>query len=85
MVLSIRPGRDLAVKKSQTETILTVLLRDFGYRVVGDTILSLDCAWVRSQVVGRCRNIWDAAEKLRPIIADPAYSARHDASTAPST
>ena len=83
MVLSIRPCRDLAVRLSQTETRLKVLLRDFGFRVAGDTILEIGDGCQRDRAWGRCRSIFDAAERLCPIIADPEFSARFAKITAP--
>jgi hypothetical protein len=84
MVLSIRTRRDLGVRLSRTTTRLQVLLRDHGFRVAGDTILELREGCCRVRVFGRCRNIWDAAEQLRPVIADAGFSARLAKITAPT-
>lgn len=84
MVLSIRNRRDLSVRLAQTSTRLQVLLRDYGFRVAGDTILEVGEGCCRDRVWGRCRNLWDAAEQLRPIIADAGFSARLSKITAPT-
>ena len=84
MVLTFRNRQDLSVRISQTTTRLQVLLRDYGFRVAGDTILEIGEGCARDRVFGRCRNLWDAAERLRPIIADPSFSARLSKITAPS-
>jgi hypothetical protein len=84
MVLSIRPRRDLAVRLSQTETRVKVLLRHYGFRVCGDRIIQVGVGFTRDTVFGRCRSVWDAAEQLRPVIADAAYSDRLARITAPT-
>jgi hypothetical protein len=84
MVLSIRNRQDLSVRLSQTTTRLTVLLRDYGYRVAGDSIIQIGEGCCRDSVFGRCRNVFDAAERLCPIIAHPGYTARFTKITTPT-
>lgn len=55
---------------------LTVLLRDFGYRVEGHTLIASGCGFYSDRLVRKVRSLFDAAELLRPIIADEEYSAR---------
>jgi hypothetical protein len=63
--------------KSKGPTALEMLLRDFGYRVEGNRIISIGIrGFFRNEIFGNCRNVFDAAEILCPVIADPRYTAR---------
>lgn len=56
---------------------LTMLLRDFGYRVQGDAIVQTGVrGFTADRVWGRCRGLLDAAEQLCPVIADPEFTRR---------
>lgn len=57
---------------------LKVLLRDFGFKVEGKTIIQLGIkGFTSDRVFGQCRDLFDAAEQLRPIICDEEYTRRH--------
>ena len=56
---------------------LAVLLRDYGYRVDGRSIIALGIrGFCGERFVRRCRDLFDAAEYLESIIHDAGYSTR---------
>ena len=62
---------------SRTETILTILMSDFGYKVKGNSIVADAIkGFCSSRVVGSCRGVVDAAEYLCPIVRDAEYTTR---------
>ena len=64
--------------KTKTSTAIAILLRDYGFKVCGDTIIDLGVkGYIPARVWGKCRDVYDAAEQLRPIIADAEFSRRH--------
>jgi hypothetical protein len=59
-------------------TKLAILLKDFGFKVEVTTIIELGVnGFTRDRIFGRCRDLFDAAEQLRPIIRDDEYTRRH--------
>ena len=67
----------MKAKRSKFETKLIVLLRDFGFRVEGTTIIENAVRGFTSERVwGRCRDLFDAAERLCPVIRDNNFSDR---------
>lgn len=64
-------------KESVLDTKLKVLFRDFGFKVEGTTIIRLGIrGFTSDRIWGHCRNLFDAAEQLLPIIKDEAYTRR---------
>jgi len=72
--------------KSQLTIRLEVLLRDFGYRFTGDTLIEKAIRGHTSErVVGRfLGGIFAAAEHLIPIIHDEEYHNRWTKITTPT-
>lgn len=67
------------------DTKIRVLLRDFGYRVDGNAMISVGIrGFMSDEIVGRCRSMFDAMEQLQPRINDPEFSARASAIRNPS-
>ena len=63
--------------KSNVEVMLDILLRDFGYEVQGNRIIKRGIkGFTRDEVWGRCRDTFDAATQLCPIIADDGFTSR---------
>ena len=64
-------------KMSDFDTKLTVLLRDYGYRVEGSVIIeNAALGRIPERVWGRANNLLDAAEQLCPTIKDDAFTTR---------
>lgn len=56
---------------------LLVLLRDFGFEVQGDCLISRGIkGWTGDRIITRVRGLFDAAEFLRPYLSDRDYTAR---------
>lgn len=56
---------------------LAQLLRDFGYRVDGTSLVSVGVrGFTSDRIVRRVRGLFDAAEQLIPIIHEDAYYER---------
>ena len=46
-------------------------LKDHGYKVEGNTIISIGVrGFTSDRIFGHCRNILDAVEMLQPIVGD---------------
>lgn len=68
----------MAATLTKLDRQLTVLLRDFGYRFDGRNLIANAIrGFCGDEVVRRCRDLYDAAEQLRPIVKDDEYSRRH--------
>lgn len=62
---------------TDAQTRLQQLLRDYGYRMDGTTLIQRAIPHFASErVVGRFRDIHDAVERLIPTIADPEFTQR---------
>lgn len=59
--------------KTRNEDSYLQLLRDFGFTVRGTRIVQLRVGWVGERDFGSCRDVFDAAERLIPIISDDTY------------
>ena len=64
-------------EKSKLERQLTVLLRDYDYKVEGNVIISKGIkGMTEDRVWGRCRDLQDACEQLCPIIRETDFTDR---------
>lgn len=77
MQLTEQYGYHCWTRASGRDAGLLRLIRDYGYDVQGNVILS------GRRYFGRCRSIFDAAERLCPIIRDTEYTDRLSKLTAP--
>ena len=63
--------------RNNVETRLKVLLRDYGYKMEGNLLISMAIRGFTSEsIFGRYRDIYDAAERMVPIIRDDGYYTR---------
>ena len=57
---------------------LKTLLRDFGFKIDGDTIIDMGVkGFIATRIWGRCRSVFDAVEQLLPIIKDDEFYRRY--------
>lgn len=64
-------------QSQKVDSRLTVLMRDYGYRVDGNAIISIGVrGFTVDSVFGSCKDKYDAAVRLCPIIAEPEYTER---------
>lgn len=62
---------------SRHDKALARLLLDYGYRVDGNTIIQTRIrGFTSEQIFGHCRDLFDAAEQLIPIIHEKDYQER---------
>jgi hypothetical protein len=59
------------------KTRLKLLLKDYGYEMQGNTLIEKAIrGFTSARVINRFRDVFDAAEYLRPVIADENFSNR---------
>ena len=59
------------------QTKMERLLKDFGYRMAGDTLICCGIkGWSSDMVVGRFKSLYEAVDYLCPIIRDDEYTER---------
>lgn len=61
---------------SELDRKLIRLMRDFGYYANAGSVYSMPIGGYPAQFVRHCRDIFDAADQLCPIIADSEYTDR---------
>ena len=57
-------------------TKLTVLLKDFGYKVTGCDLIEMAWRGGPARTIRQCRGLFDAAEQLIPLLRDDEFYSR---------